>query len=105
LVKINDEMKNSFLQDLGISLPLLLAGFFGALLLVKKEGKTWKDNLLTLVTGSFSATYLAPFLIEMLNIQSKNAETFFGFAVGFGSIQILEFIMNKYFKKEQKDEQ
>jgi hypothetical protein len=96
-------MKNNFLDDLGISLSLLLAGFFGALLLVKKEGKTWKDNLLTLITGSFSATYLAPFLIEMLGIQSKNAETFFGFVVGFGSIKILDFIMEKYFKKENNN--
>lgn len=96
-------MKNSLLNDLGISLTLLLAGFFGALLLVKKEGKTLKDNMLTLVTGSFSAAYLAPFLIEILNINSKHAETFFGFVVGFGSIRILDFIMEKYFKNK-KDE-
>ena len=96
-------MKNNFLNDLGISLSLLLAGFFGALLLVKKEGKTLKDNLLTLVTGSFSATYLAPFLIETLNIQSKNAETFFGFVVGFGSIKILDFIMEKYLKNKKNE--
>lgn len=97
-------MKNDFLHDLGISVNLLLAGFFGALLLVKKEGKTWKDNLLTLLTGSFSATYLAPFIIETLNITSKTALPFFGFIVGFGSIKIVEFIMEKYFKKENKDE-
>lgn len=91
-------MKNSFLYDLGISLNLLLAGFFGALLLVRKEGKTLKDNIMTLITGSFSAAYLAPFIIESLNVQSKNASTFFGFIVGFGSIKIVEVIMEKYFK-------
>lgn len=98
-------MKHSLLDDLGISLNLLLAGFFGALLLVKKEGKTWKDNLLTLLTGSFSSAYLSPFLIDTFNITSKNANSFFGFVVGFGSIQIMEFIMNKYFKKENNDDQ
>jgi hypothetical protein len=96
-------MKNSFLNDLGISITLLLAGFFGALLLVKKEGKSWKDNLLTLVTGSFSAAYLAPFLIEMLNVNTKNAETFFGFVVGFSSIKILDFVMSKYFKSAKNE--
>jgi hypothetical protein len=102
-------MKNNFLNDLGISLSLLLAGFFGALLLVKKEGKTLNDNFMTLITGSFTATYIAPFIIEMLKIESKSAETFFGFVVGFGSIKILDFIMEKYFKKnnntEENDEQ
>jgi hypothetical protein len=93
-------MGKDFLTEIGISLNLLLAGFFGALLLVKKQGKTWKDNLMTLVTGSFSATYVAPFLLEMLNIQSKNASTFFGFLVGFGSIRILDLVINKYFKSD-----
>ena len=93
-------MKTNFLSELGISLSLLLAGFFGALLLVKKEGKTLKENLMTLLTGSFSATYIAPFLIEMLKIESKKAETFFGFVVGFASIKILDFILEKYLKKD-----
>jgi hypothetical protein len=97
-------MKNYFLHDLGISLNLLLAGFFGALLLVRKEGKTLKENILTLVTGSFSAAYLAPFLIEILNMQdNKNALSFFGFITGFGSIKIVEFVMNKFFKKQEED--
>lgn len=96
-------MKHSFFDDLGISVNLLLAGFFGALLLVKKEGKTWKDNLLTVLTGSFSATYITPFLLETFNFTSKNANSFFGFVVGFGSIQIMEFIITKYFKKDDND--
>lgn len=97
-------MKNSFLHDLGISINLLLAGFFGALLLVRKEGKTWKDNLLTLVTGSFSAAYVAPFISETLHFTSQNSLTFVGFIVGFGSIKIVEFIMEKYFKSQSQDD-
>ena len=97
-------MKNSLLNDLGISINLLLAGFFGALLLVRKEGKTWKDNLLTLVTGSFSAAYVAPFISETLNFTSQNALTFVGFIVGFGSIKIVEFLMEKYFKTQSQDD-
>jgi hypothetical protein len=97
------KMKNNFLNDLGISLTILLPGFFGALLLVRKEGKSWKQNALTLLTGSFSAAYITPFLIEILNINSKNAEAFFGFVVGFGSIQILDFIIQKYFKIKKNE--
>lgn len=96
--------QNKLLHDLGISLNLLLAGFFGALLLVRKEGKTWKDNVLTLVTGSFSAAYLAPFITETLNFTTQSALTFVGFVVGFGSIKIVEFLMEKYFKTQSQDD-
>ncbi len=91
--------QNKLLHDLGISLNLLLAGFFGALLLVRKEGKTWKENAMILVTGSFSATYLAPFLAETLGASSQNALTFFGFMTGFSSIKIVEYFMNKFLTK------
>lgn len=106
IVSFNTEMsaQNKLLHDLGISVNLLLAGFFGALLLVRKEGKTWKDNLLTLITGSFSAAYLAPFISETLNFKSQNSLTFVGFVVGFGSIKIVEFIMEKYFKTKTQDD-
>ena len=91
-------MNKSFLEDFGIDVRLLLAGFFGALLFVRKEGKTWKDNLLTLVTGATSATFITPFMVETFKINSSNALPFFGFVVGFGSIRIVEFVMDKYFK-------
>lgn len=96
--------QNKFLHDLGIPLNVLLAGFFGALLLVRKEGKTWKDNLMILVTGSFSSVYIAPFISETMNFKSQNALTFVGFIVGFGSIRIVEFIMEKYFKTKTQDD-
>lgn len=97
-------MKNNFLHDLGISINLLLAGFFGALLLVRKEGKTWKDNILTLLTGSFTASYIAPFVAETFNVKSQNALTFFGFLIGFGSIKFVEYFMDKFIKKEEKND-
>jgi hypothetical protein len=96
-------MKDNFLENAGIDIRLLLAGFFGALLLVRKEGKTLKENLMTLLTGAGSATFLTPFLLEFLSIKSTSALSFFGFIVGFGSIRIVEFIMDKYFKPKQKD--
>lgn len=92
-------MKNSSLfEHLGIDVRLLLAGFFGALLFVRKEGKTWKDNVLTLITGATSATFVTPFVVETLNIKASSALSFFGFVVGFGSIRIVEYFMDKYFK-------
>lgn len=96
-------MKKNFLEDMGIAPNLLLAGFFGALLLVRKEGKTWKDNLLILITGSFGSAFLTPFVLETLNIKSTTALPFFGFIVGFGCIRIVDFFMDKYFKPKKDD--
>lgn len=96
--------QNSLLKDLGISINLLLVGFFGALLLVKKENKTWKGNLLTLITGSFSATFLTDYILELLSISSPKATSFFGFMVGFASVHIMDFLVNKFFKKEENND-
>ena len=87
------------LAEYGIQIPLLVAGFFGALLLVTKEGKTWKQNALTLLTGAFSSTYLTPFILELFNFTSPSAFAFFGFIVGSSSIKIVDFATDKFFKK------
>lgn len=94
----------SIFEKLGISVELLISGFFGSLLLIRKEkNQSWKDISINLATGMGSSAYLTPFLVETLNIQSKSATGFFGFVVGFGSIRIVEFIINKYFKTTNTD--
>lgn len=92
-------MKDIF-ESFGLNVSVLLAGFFGALLLVKKQKKSLTENLMTLVTGSFSAGYVAPFLANLLNIQHPDALTFMGFVVGYGGIQLMDVIMNRYVKKK-----
>lgn len=87
------------LAEYGIQIPLLVAGFFGALLSVTKEGKTLKQNALTLLTGAFSSTYLTPFILELFNFTSPSAFAFFGFIVGSSSIKIVDFATDKFFKK------
>ena len=95
-------MKDIFAQ-FGLAPNILLAGFFGALLLVKKYKKKLLDNLLTLVTGSFTAGYLAPVLTQIVSIKSEEIQSFVGFLCGFGSIRIADWLLNKYFKKEDKN--
>jgi hypothetical protein len=97
-------MEDNIFKYLGIDPKLLLSGFFGALLLVRKEGKSWKENVTTLVTGATSATFLTPFILEFFAIQSSAALSFFGFVVGFGSIRIVEFFIDKYFKPKTEDD-
>ena len=96
-------MENNIFNALGIDPKLLLSGFFGALLLVRKEGKSWKENAATLVTGMTSAPFITPFILESLNVKSNAAYSFFGFMVGFGAINIAMFFKNKYFKSKKED--
>lgn len=104
LVQLKMHSQNKLLEAINLDLNALLAGFFGALLLLRKEkGKTWYDNLLILTTGSTSSGFLAPFVIESLNIQSKNAIPFFGFMIGFGSIKITQFLVDKYFTTKTEE--
>lgn len=100
---LNSYSQNRLLHDLGISLNLLLAGFFGALLLVRKEGKSFRENIMILITGSFTAAYVAPFIAETFGVTSQNAFTFFGFMTGFGSIKFIEYFMDKFIKNENND--
>lgn len=99
-VTANAEQTGKGLADYGIQIPLLVAGFFGALLSVTKEGKTLKQNILTLVTGAFSSTYLTPFILELFNFTSPSAFAFFGFIVGSSSIKIVDWTTNKFFKDD-----
>jgi hypothetical protein len=103
LLSINSNIfaqSNKGLAEYGIQIPLLVAGFFGALLSVTKEGKTLKQNVLTVVTGAFSSTYLTPFILELFNYTSPSAFAFFGFIVGSSSIKVVDFVTNKFFNTD-----
>lgn len=87
------------LAEYGIQIPLLVAGFFGGLLAVRKEGKSWQQNLLTLLTSASASTYLTPFLLELFNYTSPSAFAFFGFIVGSSSIKVVDWVTSKFFSK------
>lgn len=88
-----------FLIWIGLDLKVLLAGFFGALLLLRKQKKTKIENILTLLTGSFSAGYIAPFLAQLMNVEHPDILTFIGFVVGYGGIQVMDKIIAKFTEK------
>ena len=77
------------LKSLGINLGLTLAGFFGSLLLLPRQ-KNWKMQLVAVLSGTLSATYIAPVLIGILNIQAPNIEYGLVFIVGFSGVKITE---------------
>jgi hypothetical protein len=83
-----------FLKSIGINIGLTIAGFFGALLLAPKM-KNWKMQLLAVLSGTFSATYIAPVIIGLLNIEAPNIEYGLAFIVGFSGVKITEVLESK----------
>lgn len=77
------------LKSLGINIGLTIAGFLGSLLLVPKQ-KNWRMQLLAVLSGTLSSTYIAPVIIGLLNIEAPNIEYGLAFIVGFSGVKITE---------------
>ncbi len=93
-----------FLKSIGINLGLTIAGFLGSLLLLPRQ-KNWRMQLIAVLSGTLSATYIAPVLIGVLNIEAPNVEYGLAFIVGFSGVKITEVLevrIMKLLKSEQK---
>jgi len=93
-----------FLKSIGINLGLTIAGFLGSLLLLPRQ-KNWRMQLIAVLSGTLSATYIAPVLIGVLNIEAPNVEYGLAFIVGFSGVKITEVLevrIMKMLKSEQK---
>ena len=63
------------LRDLGINIGLIVAGFAGSLMTVKKDGhKDWFTTITSLMAGTLSANYLTPVVIDLLSIGNSNTQ-------------------------------
>jgi len=90
-----------FLQKIGIDVWFFTAGLFGSLLNIKKrDGLTFKQQIIAILSGGITATYLTPLVVEWLNLSDYSA---YGVAFLIGSIGLnsVEAIFNKKIKNEQ----
>jgi len=85
------------LQELGINIGLMIGGFFGSLITIKKK-RDFKEQFLSIVTGTMSANYLAPVLIDWMNL-TGSSQYGTAFIVGFGGLKLVEAIYEKMFSK------
>jgi hypothetical protein len=83
-----------FLKEMGINIGLTVAGFFGSLLLLPRQ-KNWRMQMLSVLSGTLSATYIAPVVIGILNVNSPNIEYGIAFIVGFSGVKITEVLETK----------
>jgi hypothetical protein len=98
-----DEVINK-LEHFGISVWLMVAGFFGAFLsLQDKEGLTKRDKAVSLLAGVLIANYLTPLIFDLLNI-NDNAMGGVGFLLGYTGLETIKLLISFIKKKLKKHE-
>jgi len=85
------------LSEIGINIGLMVGGFFGSLITIKKN-RDLKEQLLSVVTGTMSANYLSPLIIDWFEL-TGSSQYGTAFIVGFGGLKMVEAIYDKFFKK------
>ena len=83
------------LKELGIDVPLIMAGFSGGFAtLLKNKTLKWSEKAVVLGSGGMSANYVTPLFAELLNVSEG---TFLGLAffVGFGGLKFVEYLFEK----------
>ena len=95
-------MKEIF-QEVGIEFSMLFAGLAGALASITKEKElTRTQRFITLIVGGFLSAYLTPMVSLAINMPDQ-AKYGVGFVIGYSGLRSVEWIINKYFKKENKN--
>lgn len=85
------------LRDLGINIGLLVAGFAGSLVMMKKDGhKDWFTTITSLLAGTLSANYLTPVVVDLVNIGNSNTQYAAAFIMGFLGLHGVEYILNRF---------
>jgi hypothetical protein len=88
------------LRELGINIGLLVAGFAGSLVTVKKDGhKDWFTTATSLMAGTLSANYLTPLVVDALKMQNINTQYAAAFIMGFLGLHGVEYVIDKIRKK------
>jgi hypothetical protein len=90
---------SDILKDIGINIGLIVAGFFGSLLMLGKNStENLKSTLVSIVTGVASANYLTPLVIEMFRIEKQTYTLSIAFILGFLGLKGVEYITSKFIK-------
>lgn len=88
------------LEELGINLSLSIAGFFGSLLVIGKEGiKDVRTTILAMFGGVASANYLTPVVCDLVGVVKINHQFSIAFILGFMGLRGVEKIIIKLLKK------
>lgn len=87
-VKFLFNMK-TILQEIGINIGLIGAGFSGSLIVARKK-ESWRHQIITIASGTLSANYICPVILDVLDITTPNAGYGVAFIVGLSGLKIAE---------------
>lgn len=87
------------LKEIGINIALIIAGFFGSLLMIsKKSTENIKSTLTSIGAGVASANYLTPLFIDIFKIEKQTYTLSIAFILGFLGLKGVEFVISKFVK-------
>jgi uncharacterized membrane protein len=90
-------MKN-FFNSLGFDITFIAGIAGGIVSLTKQKDLSFKESLIAVLSGGFTANYLTPLVAEWLNFSEK---TLYGiaFLLGYTGLKTVEIIMKSMHKK------
>jgi hypothetical protein len=95
-------MLKEILQEIGFNIGISVAGLFGSLLLIGKQATAnLRNTFFSIISGVASANYITPVVLDISKIDIEYQMSV-AFILGFLGLKGVEFITNKFFKK-QKD--
>lgn len=91
-----------FLEGMGISIWLIIAGFFGAFLSLKdKEGLTNRDKAFSLLAGVLIANYVTPLIFDFISI-NEGAKGGVAFLLGYSGLETIKMLISHFKRKIKK---
>ena len=98
-------MLKEIFNEVGIEVASLFAGLAGGLASITKEKElTRTQRFITVVVGGLISAYLTPVFGIFLNMPDQ-AKYGVGFVIGYSGLRSVEWIIEKYFKKEITEEE
>ena len=84
-----------YLDDFGIHLALVIAGMFGAFVMMgKKEELNFWHKLVSVISGGGVANYLTPLVFDLVNLP-QDIQYGVGFILGYFGLESVKFILHK----------
>ena len=93
-------MIKDWLIQVGLDISLAISGFVGSVIMISKgSAKNMKTTFIGIVSGTLSANYITPLVVEAIGLSEKSK---FGvaFLLGYFGLKGIEIIFSKYVSKD-----
>jgi len=92
------------LQKIGIDIWFFFIGLLGGLLNIKKHDQMrFKEKIIVVLSGGFTAAYLTPLVVEIFQLSDKSAYGV-AFFLGYFGLNSMELAIKKLTKKVENEQ-